>query len=70
MIKQVGSIPSNGAHASLIQVKPFTNYFENLITEEITNSIKFIHEKKQKAFGGIMVSLLHLEARIRLNYYN
>lgn len=45
--KAVGAIPSDGAHASLIEVKPFTDYVENLITEEITNSIKFINEKAE-----------------------
>lgn len=41
----VGSIPSDGAHATLSQLKPFVEYIENLIIDELTNDIKFINEK-------------------------
>ena len=41
----VGSIPSDGAHATLPQLKPFVEYIENLIIDEITNDIKFISER-------------------------
>lgn len=43
--RSVGAIPSDGAHATLSQLKIFVEYIENLIIDEITNDIKFINEK-------------------------
>lgn len=48
--QSVGSIPSDGAHAELSQIKPFVDYIEKLITEEITNSIRFISEKAESVW--------------------
>lgn len=48
--QSVGSIPSDGAHAELSQIKPFVDYIEELITEEIINSIRFINEKAESVW--------------------
>ena len=46
----VGIIPSDGAHAKLSQITPFVDYIESLITDEITNSIRFISEKAESVW--------------------
>lgn len=48
--KLVGPIPFEGAHANLSQIKPFINYIESLIIDEITNNIKFISEKAESVW--------------------
>lgn len=54
----VGSIPTDGAHASLAQIKPFTEYIEKLVIDEITNNIKFISEKAESVwwYNGAFVT--------------
>ena len=38
----VGNIPSDGAHATHEQVRPFINYFKKLVIDELNNDIDFI----------------------------
>lgn len=45
--KAVGQIPSEGAHAELNQIKPFTTYIEKVLSNEIRNNIDFIQAKKE-----------------------
>ena len=35
----VGSVPADGAHATIIQIRPFVDYFENLVIYEMQNDI-------------------------------
>lgn len=48
--KGIGSIPFDGAHADPSQIKPFTEYIERLMADEITNNIKFISEKVESVW--------------------
>jgi fic protein len=54
----VGPVPSDGAHATPSQIEPFIEYIENLISDEITNDIKFISEKAERVwwFDGTFIT--------------
>lgn len=41
----VGNSPSDGAYATLAQVRPFMNYFKKLVYDEISNDIDFIKKR-------------------------
>lgn len=43
----VGSVPSLGANAPLESIKPFLQYFKNLVAHEIYNDVCFISEQHQ-----------------------
>ncbi len=55
--KVVGGIPSDGAHATLREIRHFLNYFTKLVTEEIMNEIKFItvHDEHIWWYDGEMI---------------
>lgn len=38
----VGDNPSDGAHATLGQIRPFLNYFKKLVEDELSNDIDFV----------------------------
>ena len=38
----VGDNPSDGAHATLAQIRPFMNYFKKLVMDELSNDIDFV----------------------------
>lgn len=40
----VGTTPSEGAHASLNEIKPFLRFFTGMLLEEITADIRFVSE--------------------------
>lgn len=44
---EVGSLPSDGANATLDQIKPFSDYFRQMMADEISMSIKFIQEREE-----------------------
>ena len=46
----VGSTPTNGAHASLKEIRPFHKYMSQLIAQEIANDILFITEKNENVW--------------------
>ena len=54
----VGSVPSDGAHATPSRIEPFIEYIDNLISDEITNDIKFISEKAESVwwFDGTFIT--------------
>ena len=43
----VGSVPSDGAKAALDLIKPFADYFRQMMADEISMSIKYISEKEE-----------------------
>lgn len=44
---RVGPVPSDGAHATLEQIKPFHSYFTRLVTSEIKFTIDFLTAREQ-----------------------
>ena len=46
----VGSVPSDGANASLKDIRPFYKYMNSLFTEEIRNGVLFVTEKDSKVW--------------------
>ncbi len=55
--KIVGPIPSDGAQATLREIRHFLNYFTKLITKEISNEIKFvtIHDELTWWYDGEII---------------
>ena len=55
----VGAIPSVGAHATLMQIERFVNYFKSLVTKEIQTDIDFISRKEEDVwwYDGEIISL-------------
>lgn len=55
--KVVGKVPSEGAHATLREIRHFLNYFTKLVTKEIINEIKFItvHDEHIWWYDGEMI---------------
>ena len=43
----VGSVPTNGAHAQINEIKPFMLYFKKLVAQEIYGNVCFITEHDQ-----------------------
>lgn len=54
----VGTVPSDGASATLMQIKPFRDYFVKLVTEEIAGKIDFLTStgKDSWRFDGERIS--------------
>ena len=46
----VGSTPSDGAHASLKDIRPFLKHMSKLITEEVTNDVLFVTERNKNVW--------------------
>lgn len=46
----VGDTPSEGAHATLSKIKPFTKYFKNLMIQELKYNIDFVMEDSPNAW--------------------
>ena len=44
---EVGTTPSDGANATLDQIKPFADYFRQMMADEICMSIKYVQEKEE-----------------------
>ena len=53
----VGTIPSQGAHASLENIEPFVRYFYNLVANEIYNDYLFVTRKEENVwwYDGEMI---------------
>ena len=41
---QVGNVPSDGAHASLQEIRPFVQYFKRLVAHEVYTNVCFLTE--------------------------
>ena len=46
----VGSIPSDGAHATLNEITPFVRYFQELVANEIYNDYLFVTRKDENVW--------------------
>ena len=44
---EVGTTPSDGANATLDQIKPFADYFRQMMADEICMNIKYVQEKEE-----------------------
>ena len=42
---EVGSAPSDGAHADIKDIRPFMKYFNELVATEVYNDVRFISER-------------------------
>ena len=53
----VGTIPSQGAHASLESIEPFVQYFHKLVANEIYNDYLFVTRKEENVwwYDGEMI---------------
>ena len=53
----VGTIPSQGAHASLENIEPFVQYFHKLVANEIYNDYLFVTRKEENVwwYDGEMI---------------
>ena len=47
---EVGSVPSDGAHADITQIRPFLRYFNDLVAKEVYNDVLFISEKNENVW--------------------
>lgn len=47
---EVGSIPSDGAHAQLEEIRPFLKYFNGLVATEVYKDVLFLSEKKENVW--------------------
>lgn len=47
---EVGSIPSDGAHAEITDIRPFLKYFNNLVATEVYNNVLFVSEKHENVW--------------------
>ena len=47
---EVGPIPSDGAHAPLDRIRPFSKYFTALVAEEIYNDVRFVTEPDENVW--------------------
>ena len=45
--QKVGPMPSDGANAALDQIKPFADYFRQMMADEISMNIKYVQEKEE-----------------------
>lgn len=43
----VGSVPSDGARADITEIRPFLQYFSELVATEVYNDVLFISEKNE-----------------------
>ena len=46
----VGPLPSDGAHACITDIRPFTKYFNNLVATEVYNDVLFISERDENVW--------------------
>ena len=44
---EVGSTPSDGAHAEIKDIRPFLKYFNELVATEVYNDVLFVSEKNE-----------------------
>ena len=76
---EVGPVPANGAHASLIDIRKFLKYFTSLIAAELKYNIDFIEEQSADVWWydgerivfrsdstAIMLNAMHLDADITI----
>ena len=47
---EVGPIPSDGAHASMQDIRPFLKYFNELVATEVYQDVMFISEKNENVW--------------------
>ena len=47
---KVGPLPSDGAHASITDIRPFMKYFNNLVATEVYNDVLFVSEKDENVW--------------------
>lgn len=57
--KNSGVVPSNGAHASLEEIRPFAEYMEKVMASELSQNVAFIREKSENVwwYNGEFVTL-------------
>lgn len=44
---EVGPVPSDGAHADIMEISPFLKYFNETVAAEIYNDVLFVSERKE-----------------------
>ncbi|MBR3744591.1 MAG: Fic family protein [Bacteroidales bacterium] len=47
---EVGSVPADGAHAELRQIRPFLKYFNELVATEVYNDVLFLTERDENVW--------------------
>lgn len=47
---EVGPVPSDGAHATINDIRPFLKYFNDLVATEVYNDVLFISEKDENVW--------------------
>ena len=47
---EVGTIPSDGAHASIKEIYPFLKYFNDLVATEVYNDVIFVSERDENVW--------------------
>ena len=47
---EVGPVPADGAHADIMDIKPFLKYFNELVATEVYNDVLFVSEKDEKVW--------------------
>ena len=47
---EVGSMPSDGAHAEIGNIRPFLKYFSALVAEEVYNDVRFVTEPDENVW--------------------
>ena len=47
---EVGSVPSDGAHADIKNIRPFLKYFNDLVATEVYNDVLFVSEKNDNVW--------------------
>ena len=46
----MGPVPGDGAHAGIMDIKPFLKYFNELVATEVYNDVLFVSEKDEKVW--------------------
>ena len=47
---EVGSVPSDGAHAELREIRPFMKYFNELVATEVYSDVLFLTERNENVW--------------------
>ena len=47
---EVGPVPGDGAHAGIMDIKPFLKYFNELVATEVYNDVLFVSEKDENVW--------------------
>ncbi len=47
---EVGPVPSDGAHATLHEIRPFMKYFNQLVATEVYNDVQFVSERNENVW--------------------